>query len=68
MKEGGTTMEFKERALMQIADMICGNFKEDESFFCYRSTSYLNEFFFQDCAMCTKLQARRRRHIRRWRN
>jgi len=28
--------------------MICGNFKEEESFFCYRSMSFLTEFF-QDC-------------------
>ena len=41
-------MEFKKRTLMQIADMICGNFKDDESFFRYRSGSYLTEFF-QDC-------------------
>jgi hypothetical protein len=41
-------MEFKRRTLMQIADMICGNFKEGESLFRYRSSSYLTEFF-QDC-------------------
>lgn len=41
-------MEFKQRTLMQIADMICGNFKNDESFFRYRSSSSLTEFF-QDC-------------------
>ena len=41
-------MDFKQRTLMQIADMICGNFKEGESFFRYRSSSYLTEFF-QDC-------------------
>src|SRR5699024_2161161 len=41
-------MEFKKRTLMQIADMICGNFNHDESFFRYRSSSYLTEFF-QDC-------------------
>jgi hypothetical protein len=41
-------MDFKRRTLMQIADMICGNFKQDESFFRYRSSSYLTEFF-QDC-------------------
>ncbi len=33
---------------MQIADMVCGNFKEEESFFRYRSSRYLTEFF-QDC-------------------
>ena len=42
------TMEFKKRTLMQIADMICGNFKSEESFFRYRSSSYLTEFL-QDC-------------------
>jgi hypothetical protein len=41
-------MEFKKRTLMQIADMICGNFKVEESFFRYRSSSYLTEFF-EDC-------------------
>jgi hypothetical protein len=41
-------MEFKRRTLKQIADMICGNFKAEESFFRYRSSSYLTEFF-QDC-------------------
>lgn len=42
-------MEFKKRTLMQIADMICGNSKNDgESLFRYRSSSYLTEFF-QDC-------------------
>jgi hypothetical protein len=29
------TMEFKQRTLMQIANMICGNFKNEESFFRY---------------------------------
>ena len=33
---------------MQIADMICGNFPEDTSFFVYRSSSRLTEFF-MDC-------------------
>jgi hypothetical protein len=41
-------MEFKQRTLMQIADMICGNSTAEESFFRYRSSSYLTEFF-QDC-------------------
>ena len=42
-------MVFKQRTLAQIADMICGNSKEDaESFFRYRSSSFLTEFF-QDC-------------------
>lgn len=41
-------MEFKQRTLMQIADMICGNFNLEESYFEYRSSSYLTEFF-SDC-------------------
>jgi hypothetical protein len=42
-------MEFKQRTLMQIADMICGNTKQGEpTHFRYRSSSYLTEFF-QDC-------------------
>ena len=41
-------MEFKERTLTQIADMICGNFETGETFFRYRSSSYLTEFF-KDC-------------------
>lgn len=41
-------MDFKQRTLMQIADMICGNYKDEESYFQYRSSSYLTEFF-QDC-------------------
>jgi hypothetical protein len=45
---GLDSMEFKKRSLMQIADMICGNYKSEESFFRYKSSSYLTEFF-QDC-------------------
>jgi hypothetical protein len=41
-------MQFKERTLAQIADMICGNFDAKETFFRYRSSSYLTEFF-RDC-------------------
>lgn len=41
-------MEFKKRTLVQIADMICGNGKPEETLFQYRSSSYLTEFF-QDC-------------------
>ncbi len=42
-------MEFKQRTLMQIADMICGNEKQGEpNHFRYRSSSYITEFF-QDC-------------------
>lgn len=33
---------------MQLADMICGNFPKNESFFRYRSSSFLTEFFY-DC-------------------
>jgi hypothetical protein len=44
------TMKFKQRTLMQIADLICGNFDPAKGpvFFQYRSSSYLTEFF-QDC-------------------
>lgn len=38
-------MEFKKRTLNQIADMICGNFAAEETFFQYRSSKYLTEFF-----------------------
>ncbi|MGN6418594.1 MAG: hypothetical protein ACTHMC_13950 [Pseudobacter sp.] len=38
-------MEFKQRTLKQIADMICGNFKADEGFFRYRSSMFITEFF-----------------------
>lgn len=41
-------MKFKQRTLMAIADMICGNYDAEESFFVYRSSSYLTQFF-QDC-------------------
>jgi len=41
-------MQFKQRTLMQVADMICGNFPVDTSLFVYRSSSRLTEFF-QDC-------------------
>lgn len=37
--------EFQRRTLMQIADMICGNFDAQSSFFVYRSSKYLTEFF-----------------------
>jgi hypothetical protein len=42
------SVQFKKRTLNQIADMICGNFKAEETLFRYRSSSYLTEFF-QDC-------------------
>ena len=38
-------MKFKERTLDRIADMICGNFESDESFFHYKSSSYITRFF-----------------------
>jgi len=38
-------MNFKRRTLMQLADMICGNFPTEETFFVYRSSKYLTEFF-----------------------
>jgi hypothetical protein len=38
-------MKFKQRTLLQIGDMICGNYPAEESFFRYRSSSYLTEFF-----------------------
>jgi hypothetical protein len=41
-------MDFKQRTLREIADMICGNFETKDSFFKYRSSSYLTEFF-RDC-------------------
>jgi len=38
-------MEFKQRTLMQIADMICGNEKQGEpNHFRYRSSSYITSF------------------------
>lgn len=41
-------MEFKRRTLSQLATVICGNYKAEESFFQYRSSSYLTRFF-EDC-------------------
>src|SRR6516164_3579319 len=41
-------MQFKDRTLNQIADMICGNFEAATSFFVYRSSTYITQFF-QDC-------------------
>lgn len=39
-------MKFKRRNLMALADLICGNSSPDEtSYFLYRSSSYLTEFF-----------------------
>jgi hypothetical protein len=41
-------MDFKNRTLLEIADMICGNLEGDKGFFRYRSSRYLTEFF-SDC-------------------
>lgn len=38
-------MKFKRRTVMQIADMICGNFPEEETRFVYRRSGLLTEFF-----------------------
>ena len=38
-------MKFKEKTLEKIADMVCGNFAEEESKFVYRSSYYLTKFF-----------------------
>jgi hypothetical protein len=38
-------MRFQRRTVMQIADMICGNFLSESTFFPYRSSSLLTEFF-----------------------
>lgn len=39
---------FRKKTIHEIADMVCGNFPAEESFFTYRSSSYLSEFF-EDC-------------------
>lgn len=41
-------MAFRERTLREIANMICGNYEEAESFFVYRTGGKLTEFF-HDC-------------------
>jgi hypothetical protein len=38
-------MKFKSRTIESIADMICGNSEDDQSFFIYRSSSQLTRFF-----------------------
>ena len=38
-------MEFKTRTLSQIADMICGNYPQDETLFHYRSSKFITDFF-----------------------
>src|SRR4051794_23601158 len=42
---GGGTLQFQRRTLKQLGDMICGNFEVEKSFFRYRSSSRLTEFF-----------------------
>ena len=41
-------MQFKTRTIDSLADMICGNYDASESFFVYRSSSFLTRFF-KDC-------------------
>lgn len=41
-------MELKRRTLMQLADMVCGNFEHSETVFPYRSSSAITRFF-EDC-------------------
>jgi hypothetical protein len=41
-------MKFRKRTLDEIADMICGNYPQENSYFVYRSSSYLTQFF-ADC-------------------
>src|SRR3954452_23752793 len=38
-------MKFKRRTVMKLADLICGNFPAETSFFVYRSIKYWTEFF-----------------------
>ena len=42
---GENSMKFRRRTLDEIAEMICGNFPQEESYFPYRSSSYLTRFF-----------------------
>ncbi len=43
-------MKLKKKTINEIADMICGNFESSASFFVYRSSSYLTEFF-EECEL-----------------
>lgn len=54
-------MEFRNRTLKEIADMICGNFEKEQSFFKYRSSSYLTEFF-EDCGTSHRHDGSTRNH------
>ncbi|MEU9126587.1 hypothetical protein AB0D08_00465 [Kitasatospora sp. NPDC048540] len=38
-------MQFKRRTVNQLADMVCGNFPAETTFFPYRSSKYITEFF-----------------------
>ena len=38
-------MQFRKKTLRDIAEMICGNFPAETTYFVYRSSSYLTEFF-----------------------
>ena len=42
-------MKLKKKTI-EIADMICGNSESSASFFVYRSSSYLTEFF-EECEL-----------------
>src|SRR5688572_14389636 len=42
-------MRFKDRALSEIANMICGNGEPKTALFEYRSSYYYLTQFFQDC-------------------
>jgi hypothetical protein len=41
-------MEFKQRTLMALVDLICGNFPQETSSFTNRSSSHITQFFV-DC-------------------
>ena len=41
-------MNFKDRTIRELAKMICGDFELEKTFFYYRTSSRLTEFF-QDC-------------------
>ena len=41
-------MKLRRKTINEIADMICGNFEEPQTYFVYRSSSFLTEFF-EDC-------------------
>lgn len=41
-------MEFKARTLRELGDMICGNLRDEQEHFAYRSSTFITEFF-EDC-------------------